>query len=530
MRVDFYSFNIDAPPGFNLGVACLSEEIKQRGHEVRVSHVDDQHALAWDLPALVERAAAFAPDVIAVSFATNHAALARELTAALSQRLPDAKTVLGGVHVTFAPEEVLAWPGVTAVGRGECDGVLADLVDRWAAGDEAPSVPNFWIRRGDGSVVRNPMGPLPQLEGISAFNEDIDVPTYTRAGRGFGHVAVTRGCPYRCAYCFNKGIVDRYATDLGVSPGKVRYMRRRSVDDAIAEVQRLRRLAKGELRVINFDDDTLVANRSWFLDFSRRLKEEVGLPYVTNATVDRIDAEIASALADTGCLLVKFGIESGSARVCRDVLQRVQSLERAERAFLLLREAGVNTRAYVMMALPTETIDEGRQTFDFCGQIRADTVRPSWFQPYPGTVLRDLCIAEGLIEPDQPLEPEPKESPLRLPAEHAFALRKIASLYTLLLSAAVPDSSAAAEYTAVVDEVMAMSPATFDDPATRARLRMTALELDRRLRREGVPHYINPFPDRLDAAFLVGQPRRHPFPNIDDAWPLDAPWRDEPLP
>jgi len=530
VRIDFYSFGVGAPVGYSLGVATLSGELKQRGHAVRLSHVDGRLGLAWDLPALVERTARFAPEVVCVSFATNHAPHARALVAALSARLPGLRAILGGVHPTFAAEEVLGWPGVSAVGRGECDGVLADFVDAWAAGDPAPRVPNFWVRRPDGSVLRSPLGPLPTLEGVSPFDEDIDVAAFTRAGRGFGHVAVTRGCPYRCSYCFNKGIVGAYAQDLGVTPGQVGYCRRRRVEDALAEVRRLQRLARGELRVINFDDDTLVADRAWFLEFAARLKAEIGLPYVTNATVDRIDEEIARTLAASGCLLAKFGIESGSPRVSREVLRRVQHPSRAEEAFRLLRAAGVNTRAYVMMGIPTETRAEALETFTLCGRMGADTVRPAWFQPYPGTEAHALCVARGLADPAQEIEPEPVSSPLRWDADHALFLRKLWTIHAWVLSAAQPESAAAPEYGALAERVFAMDAATFDAPETARWIRATTLELDRRFRREGVPHYLNPFPDRLDATFLLRPGRPHPFPNVEDAWPPDAPWRAEPLP
>jgi radical SAM superfamily enzyme YgiQ (UPF0313 family) len=530
VRIDFYSFGVGAPVGYSLGVATLSGGLKQRGHTVRLSHVDPRLGLAWDLKALVEHTAGFAPDVVCVSFATNHAPHARALVAALAERLPGLRTIAGGVHPTFAAEEVLAWPGVTAVGRGECDGVLADFVDGWAAGEALPRVPNFWVRGPDGTIVRNPLGLLPPLDGVAPFDEDIDVAAFTRAGRGFGHVAVTRGCPYRCSYCFNQGIVAAYAADLGVTPGQVGYCRRRSVDDALAEVHRLQRLSRGELRVVNFDDDTLVADRGWFLTFAARLKAEIGLPYVTNATVDKIDAEIARALAASGCLLAKFGIESGSARVSREVLRRVQHPSRAEEAFRLLRAAGVNTRAYVMMGIPTETRAEALETFALCGRMGADTVRPAWFQPYPGTEAHALCLERGLVDRGQEIEPEPSASPLRWPPEHALFLRQLWTIHAWVLSAAQPYSPAAPVYGELAERVFEMDADTFDAPETAQWIRATTLHLDRRFRCEGVPHYLNPFPDRLDATFLLQPGRRHPFPNVEDAWPPDAPWRDEPLP
>lgn len=530
MKIDFYWFNVDTPVGYSTGVALLSQELKGRGHEVRLCQVDERVALPWDPERLAAHSAAFTPDVIAVSFVSGHAEHARRLVATLDAALPEARVVVGGLHPTLAPEEVFGWPGVDALGRGECDGVLADFVDAWAAGESAPAVPNFWVRRPDGSVQRCPMGPLPALDGMAPFNEDLDVARLVRANRGLGSLGVTRGCPFRCSFCHNKGVVACYAEDLRLPPARIDFCRRRSVDDAVAEVLRLQRLARGEMKVISFDDDTLLADREWFLALARRIKDEVGLPYAMMGTVDRIDEEVAEILAETDCLLVKFGLESASPRLCREILKRALSLTRLDRAFALLRERGVSTRAYVMVGIPTETRDELLETFRVCGSLRTDSIRPAFLQPYPRTDIHAFCVAHDLLAP----QPGPTSyftgSPLRWPAAHALLLRRIMTVYPWLATAAHPDSADAASYRTLAEEALAMDEDTWRSPRTAALLRARELELDRRGRESGTPHYLAPFPDRPDTAFLIRPGRRPPLPNIDDAWPPDAPWRDEPLP
>lgn len=530
MKIDFYWFNVDTPVGWSMGVALLSGELKARGHDVRLCQVDPRVALPWDPERLAQHSAERRPDVVAISFASSHVEHARRLVEAVSAALPDTRIVLGGIHPTLAADDVIGWPGVTAIGRGECDGVLADFIDAWAAGDEAPAVPGFWVRRADGSLRRNGMGPPPTLEGAAAFDDALPVERIVRANRGLVSLSVTRGCPYRCTYCHNEAVIACYAEDTGLRPAQIGWCRRRSVEDALAEVKRLVGLAGDAAKMLSFDDDTLLVDRSWFFALARRLADEVGLPYLAMGTVDRIDEDAARALGESGCLLMRFGLESASPRLSREILRRAQKPERVAPAFRLLRAHGVNTRAYVLLGIPTETRDDIEETLRVCGDAEADTVRPAFLQPYPRTDIHAYCVERGLLRGDPGALNYFDASPLRWPADHDLYLRKAMTLHPWLLSAALPTSPAAPVYRSLAEEVIAMDSGTWERPMVQRWARETTLRLDRCQRQAGIPHYLAPFPDRRDAAFLIRPDRTRPFPNVDDAWPPDAPWADEPVP
>ncbi|MFH2006073.1 MAG: radical SAM protein [bacterium] len=527
--IDFYSFNVDTPVGYSLGVALLSEELKQRGHRVRLCLVDERVGLPWDVERLVAHSAEADPDVVALSFASSHEPHARTLIGALAERLPACRIVVGGVHPTIASEDVIRWPGVHALGRGECDGLLADFIDAWAAGDDAPAVPGFWVRRPNETILKNPQGPLPTLEGVAPLNADLDLRRIVRANRGIGNVAVTRGCPKRCSYCHNHTIRELYAKDLGRSVALKSFCRRRSVDDAITELLRLRRVTAGELRAINFDDDTLLTDRAWFFELARRIRDEVDLPYVMMGDVERIDEPLARLLAETNCLLIKFGIESGSPRLRKERLHRGASIDGVVPAFELLHAHGVNARSYVLVGVPTEIAEDVHKTFALCGHSQTDSVRLAYLQPYVATEIYDYCEAHGLFDPDAKHTSYFTGSPLRWPPAHSLLLEKMLHIHPWMTSAYLPENAAADQYRALTDEVLAMDRAQWEAPKTLRWLRQTTLELDRDHRRATIPHYLAPFPDRLDASFLVRR-RRLPFPNVDDCWPPDAPWKDDPLP
>ena len=516
MKVDLFGFGAGAPLGASQGVALLAGELAARGHDVRLCPLDPRAAPG---PAAA-LAAARGAEVAAVSFASVHALPARVLVAALHAALPAARIVCGGAHPTVAPDEVGGWPGVSAVGRGECDGVFADLVDAWAAGVALPATPGFRLRRPDGGVQDNPLPSPPSLEGPGAFCEALDVRGSVAADHGRVSLTVTRGCPYRCAHC--AGWVT--------APGPLDRCRRRSVGDAVAAVRRLVRRAGDAARLVVFDDDPLLADPEWFGAFAARLAAEVGLPYIATGAVDRVDAEVARVLARTGCLLLRVDLRTTVPRLARLALRPARPPEVITRAFRVLHDHGVSAGANVFFGIPTETRADVEATLSTCAAAGADAVDAAFLLPVAGTELHDYCAANGLLPPDASPPRDAPGSPLRWPPDHELFLQKALTLFPWLLSATLPTSPAAPVYRGFAEEAIAMDADTWARPGVQRFLRETTLRLDRSQRRAGIPHYLAPFPDRPGRAFLVRPDRPRPLPQVDDAWPPDAPWRREPVP
>ena len=96
---------------------------------------------------------------------------------------------------------------------------------------------------------------------------------------------------------------------------------------------------------------------------------------------------------------MKFGLESGSERVRREVMNRRMSNGDIEQAFRTAHEAGLETAAFVMFGLPTETMDELDETVDLLATIRPSRFRWSIFFPFPNTDAYDMSADGGFIDP-----------------------------------------------------------------------------------------------------------------------------------
>lgn len=513
MRLALLWLNMDSPVGVSHGVLILAQELTDAGHDVRVLHLHEGLDRCGGPGALVTELASAQVGLVGLSFTSPHAAEARRLARAIKAGLPDVHLICGGIHATLDPEGVLRWPGVDAVGLGELDGgELVRYVDRLDGGEVPTDQPGFWVRVRD-VEHRNPMAPLPDLthQALPRY-EGLDVEGLVRAKRGFGEVLSGRGCPYRCRFCQNHALVERYRESLGTPPGAWPYVRQRGVENLLQEIEELRSRAPS-LKAIMFADDRLAGDRVWLREFAERYRAEIGLPFIINATPEQLDAEVAGLLDRAGCNMVKLGVECAPGRLRREVLGRPFGAERITAAFANLQAVGINTMAYLMIGIPGETEEDLVQTFRFCAGLRPDAVRVSMFCPYPGTRIYQDLVARGALDTAAAVGDFMSSSVLTWPPAMELLLDQALRVYPWLLNQHLdpaPDGVAA-----LVAWIRGLDPEAWHREATRVELDRREAELLRTISRQGVPHYQAPFPERPDYAFLRAD-RRRPLINVDE--------------
>jgi radical SAM superfamily enzyme YgiQ (UPF0313 family) len=128
-------------------------------------------------------------------------------------------------------------------------------------------------------------------------------------------------------------------------------------------------------------------NPKWVRQFLSTYAETIGRPYYCNARPETVTDELATLLADTGCAALGIGIESGSERIRRDVLNRPMTDERIERAFNSAKTAGLKTWSFNMVGLPSESETDVASLIALNERCHPDFIRLSIFTPYPGTPM-----------------------------------------------------------------------------------------------------------------------------------------------
>lgn len=509
MRVAFVWFNTASPVGMSHGVLILAGELSAAGHDVRVLHLNEEIGLSSE--SAREELRKFSPDLVALSFASPHAGQARETAAAARVDLPEATILCGGIHATLAPDEVLGWPGVDAVGIGELDGgPLVDFAGRLAGGADYRGVEGFWVRTSEGER-RNRLTPLPQIEDQAPpLLEAVDLERLVEAKRGFGEVIAGRGCPFRCRFCQNHALVERYRTSLGGTPATWPYCRLRSVSNLLAELAEMKRRAPS-MKAVMFGDDRLAADRRWLVEFTERYPAEIGLPFIVNATADQIDAETAGLLAAAGCNMVKIGVECAPGRIRREVLGRPHGEKSIREAFANCRAAGINTMAYLMVGIPGESRDDVLGTFRFCAELEPDAVRVSMFCPFPGTEIHQDLAAQGLLAQTSGVQGFLSPSVLPWSQKMRSLLDSVILLAPWLLNCHM-QGAVGTESNKLVARVLDVPPTNEAGSGVAEEFR----ELEEQFARDNLVHYQAPFAERPDWIFLKA-PRQRPLINVDSA-------------
>jgi anaerobic magnesium-protoporphyrin IX monomethyl ester cyclase len=361
----------------SLGPAYMAAFLRQHGHEVDFFRAK----IGMDLDDVVAKIARHGPELIGLSLTSRQwlrgAAIASALR--INHNIP---VIAGGLHPTFAPEETLARTGIDFVCLGEGEEALLELVDALERGESGQGIKNIWLKGSQRPELRVPISPLDRLPFMARDLLD--------EHHGCVHVCTQRGCPFPCTYCAARTTSDLYE-------GIADYGRRRSPENVLAEISQLKETGAG---YVIFLDDTFTIHHPWVKDFCQRYKAKLHLPFSLHARVETVSKSLLECLAAAGCAHITYGIESGSERIRRDVLQRPVTNELFRDVFRWTKEAGIMVTANYMLGIPGETRDDLAATLLLAKELEAFDFGYFIFYPYPGTSLYQTCQNKGYLPAD----------------------------------------------------------------------------------------------------------------------------------
>lgn len=480
MRVLFVYPNLYTQMGFNHGLASLSAVLKRAGHETRLANLNERLPPVPTREEILETLREWQPGLVGFSCLTQQYPAARELARWLRDEarrggfeLPP--LVVGGIHPTMVPAEVMADGVWDHVGVGECEEALLALVEALERGERPDALPNFLSWKGgvrpalaDAAPVasehwrHNPVGEFPSLETLPMPDYELfDTERITAQKHGWFGLMTSRGCPYRCTYCLNHRIIDRYKAELGRSVPKLGFFRFRPVELVIDEIRWVLARYPG-IGTFILDDDLFTQNPEHALAFCRAYEASgIRVPFVVNSHVKQLDPRVAAALARAGCRILKLGIEAGSPRVRKEVLKRNMSDRDVIETIRGAESHGLHTSGFVMVGLPGESREERLATVDLLAKSGIGRFRTSIFYPFPGTESHRLSIEGGWLDATKAasLTSFTESSCLDFGAEENLFVAKLAAAMPWFVNArldAYGDFPAARRYRPHVRALLAM--------------------------------------------------------------------------
>ena len=305
------------------------------------------------------------------------------------------------------PQQTLRNESIDIIGMGEGEELIAELAEVIATNGLKPAALERILGIGfrDNGIIRL-TPPRPFITDLDRYPPAWDLLPFERyiygkkyfysefgsklPGDRIGAIITSRGCPWRCGYCYNQFVNKRT-------------FRAHSARRAIADVEYLKKTYG--ISAVIFEDDDFFANPKRSLE----IIGEINLPWSSSIRANylaRWGDEFARELSAHGCTELRIGAESGTPRIL-ELAQKDITREDILRAVELCRKSGIRALLAFMIGFPGESWSEMLETFDLMDNLEQsgdDTVvvnGPAVYFPWPGTALFDRAVELGFRPPQQ---------------------------------------------------------------------------------------------------------------------------------
>lgn len=358
--------------------------------EYKESKIIDAIAQQMDREVLLKEVLSYGPQLIVAETSTPSFENDISILKDLKRHLPFCRIALCGPHASVFPVKILQeYAFVDYIFLGEYEFTLFDLVRCLESGVSLRAVAGL-VYRLEGQVAINKY-----RQALSDLNKlpwperkSLPIYRYNDAFCGLPcpnvQMLSSRGCPFRCIFCFWPQAVYR----------QQRY-RKRNTSDVAAEMQYL--IKEYGFKAVYFDDDLFNADRNHVLGLCRQMHIlGIKIPWAAMARADLMDRKMLEVMVGAGLYALKYGIESADPKIqrfCRKNLDLKKSVEMIR----LTKQLGVKVHLTFCLGLPGETKDTIRRTKAFINDMAPDSVQVSFATPFPGTEYFKQMQASGRI-------------------------------------------------------------------------------------------------------------------------------------
>jgi len=310
---------------------------------------------------------------------------------------------MGGVHVSLNPESAIECQYIDSICIGEGDRAIVELAKELENGTNPTKINNLWFKlpSDQALIERNPQDTfIEDLDSLPIIDHSLWYP-FIKDPVAMPAVLAGRGCPNKCSYCSNHKLRN-------ISPGK--YVRFRSPWHILKELNTLW-LEQPGIKSFYLEVETLSINIPYALELCESLKAfnkarninmefRVNISLYKNLLQDEKCVTFLRALKSANVTTINIGLESGSERIRKDILNRPDYSNKDIIQFSQLAKLiGLKTSLYIIMGLPTETHNDFLETLFIILKCEPDYVQYGFFFPYPGTDIYKYALEKPPFNP-----------------------------------------------------------------------------------------------------------------------------------
>jgi len=331
----------------------------------------------------------FQPDYLVMTTLTPEISFMGSLVRVAKRALPHSRVLLGGPYASAMPSHAARQWGIDAVGIGEGDETIVELLDAFEGNGEIEKVKGIAFAENGRIIKTETRSPIWDINTLPMPAWDlIDLEPYATApnmsnslkGRNYASLFTSRGCPYNCIYChsiYNKRF------------------RGRSADLVLAEMTYLHE--KYGIDEFHIMDDIFNFNRKRMYRICQGIIDsgmKLYISFPNGIRTDLLKTEDIDILEKAGVYKLKFAIETRSERL-QKAIRKNNKFKRIDPIIRYTSRSGIIASSFFMIGFPTETREEMMRTIDYA--VNSDLDAASFFQviPYPGTELWEWAFREN---------------------------------------------------------------------------------------------------------------------------------------
>jgi len=310
------------------------------------------------------------------------------LSRLLKKKYPTLPIVWGGIHPTLSGEQTIIEESIdyiiTNEGEMVAQELTKDLIDNNGILKNM-KIPGLGYTL-DKEIMINPINSF--VTDLDQFNIDfgkIDIERYISTdprwtGKIFPMIT-SRGCPFRCKFCYNQAV------------NKQRW-RAHSVEYVRKQIEYL--VKEYDIRNFQFYDDNFFVNKERGLEIIKYVPGQ----WLGELRSNYFNDDFIKQIKEGGCNLAFIGAESGNDRVLKEVINKGATKQDCTNAVTISKKYNLNIGLSFIIGFPGETREEMFDTLEYIYELTK--IYPSAnidlhiFKAYPGTPLYYDALAAGL--------------------------------------------------------------------------------------------------------------------------------------